>query len=78
MLVLSAGWKELPTFISTSGPLLFSDETTVKKIHSNCDLKIILVYGNGCVTISPIPGDVLGLGWWATLGLRLKESALLS
>lgn len=34
LLVLSTGWKELPIFISTSGPLS-SDEKAVKKIHWN-------------------------------------------
>lgn len=36
LLVLSTGWKELPSFISTRGPLS-SAENTVKKMNSKLD-----------------------------------------
>lgn len=38
LLVLSTGWKELPSFISTSGPLS-SAENTVKKTNSKHDFQ---------------------------------------
>lgn len=44
LLVLSTGWKELPNFISTSGPLS-SDEKAVKKNTLESSLPMIDVNG---------------------------------